>query len=261
MTSTASDQPLFGDVPGYDRFMGRYSARLAEEFARVAGVEPGQTVVDVGCGPGALTAVLAGIVGPESVAGVDPTESFVEAAKARVPGADLRVGSGEHLPFEVATFDRALSQLVFAFVSDPVAVASEMRRVTKPGGIAAACMWDFTGRMTMMKAFWEAIAEVDPGGEERPPRFGGQPGELANLWRETGFQDVEGGDLTVSADYGDFDEFMHALQSAAGPTGQRFAALDAAARERLGEAIHRRLGSPEGAFSLEGTAFYALGVA
>jgi SAM-dependent methyltransferase len=261
MSSTASDKSMFGDVPAYDRFMGRYSGRLAQEFARVAGVEAGQTVVDVGCGPGALTAVLAGIVGPENVAGVDPTESFVEAARARVPGADLRVGSAEHLPFDVATFDRALSQLVFAFVGDPAAAASEMRRVTRPGGVAAACMWDFTGRMTMMRALWDSIDEVDPSGDERPRRFGGQPGDLADLWRETGFQDVVEGDLTVSADYGGFDEFMAALQGAAGPTGQRIAQLDANGLERLGEAIHRRLGSPDGAFSLEATAIYTTGVA
>jgi SAM-dependent methyltransferase len=258
----SSEPSFFGDVPAYERFMGRYSDQLAVAFARLAGVESGQTVVDVGCGTGALTAVLAGIVGAENVAGIDPTESFVEATAARVPGADLRLGSAEHLPFEVATFDRALSQLVFAFVADPHAAAAEMRRVTKPGGRAAACMWEFTGGgMTMMKIFWDALGEVDPTREPPPRRFGGGPGELENLWRETGFDEVDAGRLTISAGYAGFDDFIAGIESGPGPVGETYAGLADDDRVALGDALRRRVGDPQGPFTMEATVLYAIGSA
>src|SRR5262245_3786045 len=131
MTSPASDPVLFANASAYQQFMGRYSDRLAPEFARAAGVGAGQRVIDVGCGAGALTTVLAETVGTGNVAGVDPSEPFVAEARRRVPGADLRVGPAEALPFEDGTFDSALSQLVFHFVNDPPQAVSEMRRVTR----------------------------------------------------------------------------------------------------------------------------------
>jgi ubiquinone/menaquinone biosynthesis C-methylase UbiE len=112
---------MFADADAYQQLMGRYSDRLAPELAAAAGVEAGQRVLDVGCGPGALTAVLAGIAGAENVAGADPSEPFVEATRGRVPGSDIRVGPAEVLPFEDGSFDRTLAQLVFHFVSDPAA--------------------------------------------------------------------------------------------------------------------------------------------
>src|SRR4051794_32089086 len=132
MTSPA-DKSFFTDADAYQRFMGRYSDRLAPEFAAVAGIAEGEHVLDVGCGAGALTTVLAGIAGGENIAGVDPSEPFVEAARARVPEADLRVGPAESLPFEDGTFDAALSQLVFHFVDDPARAVAEMKRVTRVG--------------------------------------------------------------------------------------------------------------------------------
>src|SRR5207342_2642742 len=140
----------------YDNFMGRYSRVLAPKFARAAEVAAGQDVLDVGCGPGALTAVLAGVVGADHVAAADPTEPFVEQCRARVPGADVRLAQAEALPFADESFDRTIAQLVFHFVSDPIASVGEMKRVTRTGGKVAACVWDFTGGMTMIRAYWDA---------------------------------------------------------------------------------------------------------
>ena len=112
---------MFQKADAYETFMGRYSRSLAPEFARAAGVAGGERVLDVGCGTGALTAVLADLVGADQVAAVDPSEPFVEECQASVPGADVRVGPAEALPFEDGAFDRALSQLVFHFVQDPAA--------------------------------------------------------------------------------------------------------------------------------------------
>src|SRR5689334_2267514 len=123
----------------YDRFMGRYSALLAPRLCDFAGVEAGQRVLDVGCGPGALTAELARRVGSSAVVAVDPSEPFVLAARKRHPDVDVRLGAAEQLPLGDSEFDVSLAQLVVHFMSDPVAGLREMGRVTIRGGIVAAC--------------------------------------------------------------------------------------------------------------------------
>ena len=129
----------------YDRFMGRYSAPLAPALADLAAVEPGRRVLDVGCGPGALTAELVQRVGPASVSAVDLSESFVAEARRRHPGVDVHQAPAERLPFGDDAFDAALAQLVVHFMADPVAGLREMGRVTRTDGIVAACVWTTPG--------------------------------------------------------------------------------------------------------------------
>lgn len=140
----------------YDLFMGRYSRPLAVVFADAAEIGRGQTALDVGCGPGALTAVLVDRLGAESVSAFDPSGPFVADCTARHPGVDVRLGRAEAIPFDGDQFDAALAQLVLHFVSDPQMVVAEMRRVVHPGGIVAACVWDFDGGMEMLRRFWDA---------------------------------------------------------------------------------------------------------
>src|SRR5262245_38850766 len=237
MTSPASDRPLFVNASSYEVFMGRYSDPLSYEFVREAGVSPREKVVDVGCGAGALSSVLAGIVGAEQVSGVDPSEPFVEACQARVPGADIRLGPAESLPFDDAAFDRALSQLVFHFVQDPAASAAEMVRVTRPGGLVAACVWDMTGGMTMIRAYWDAARSVAPAAPDEQQRFGGRPGEIAQLWRDTGLRDVVDDTLSVSTQYRDFDELWASFQGAVGPVGAHASSLEGELRDEVREAL------------------------
>jgi SAM-dependent methyltransferase len=251
---------MFANASAYQRFMGRYSDKLSHEFARAAGVGPGQHVIDVGCGSGALTVVLAEIVGAENVAGVDPSEPFVAEARTRVPGADLRVGPAESLPFEDAAFDAALSQLVFHFVQDPGKSVAEMRRVTRPGGRVAACVWDMTGGMTMLRSYWDAAREAGATGPDEIERFGGRPGQVAQLWRDAGLRDVVDESLTVSADYEDFDELWTSFLGAAGPVGAHVVSLDEQQAAAVSAALHRRVGSPDGPFTLTASAWYAAGV-
>jgi ubiquinone/menaquinone biosynthesis C-methylase UbiE len=146
----------------YDRHVGRYSPALSAAFIRVAGVQPPATVLDIGCGPGGLTIALAERLGASRVAAVDPSSSFVDACRARVPGADMRLARAEQLPFEGDRFDAVLSQLVVNFLTDPQTGVAEMRRVARPGGRVAACVWDYSGGMTMLRAFWDAALELDP---------------------------------------------------------------------------------------------------
>ena len=129
----------------YDRFMGRYSTPLAPQFADLAGVAAGQRVLDVGCGPGALTTELVRRLGGDAVSAVDPSEPFVAAIQQRQPGVTVRQAAAEQLPFPDRTFDAALAQLVVHFMTDPVAGLREMARVTRPGGVVAVCVWDNAG--------------------------------------------------------------------------------------------------------------------
>src|SRR3954470_8189340 len=223
MTSTPN---FFSNADAYERFMGRYSRVLGPEFARAADVAAGQRVLDVGCGTGALTAVLAELAGAENVAAVDPTEPFVEQCRINVPGADVRLGPAESIPFEDGSFDRALAQLVFHFVSDPIAAVGEMKRVTQPGGKVAACVWDMTGGMTMLRAYWDAAYEADPDAPSESDRFGGKPGQLADLWRAAGLRDVADTMLQVSTRYQDFDELWQSFRQGEGPVGAHAASLE-----------------------------------
>src|SRR5215207_3348533 len=140
----------------YDRYVGRYSGELARALIAAAGVDPEWTVLDVGCGPGALTAELAMMLGADSVAAVEPSEPFAAACRERVPGARVEIAPAEALPFADGTFDGALAQLVVNFMADPRAGVGEMRRVTRPGGTVAAAVWDYAGEMTLVRAFWDA---------------------------------------------------------------------------------------------------------
>ena len=126
----------------YDNFMGRYSVPLAPRFADFAEIEPGQRVLDVGCGPGALTLELVGRLGPHAVSAVDPSEQFVAAVRTRARDASVECASAEHLPFGDDTFDASLAQLVVHFMDEPVSGLREMGRVTRDGGLVAACVWD-----------------------------------------------------------------------------------------------------------------------
>jgi SAM-dependent methyltransferase len=246
----------------YDRHVGRYGRELAEGLARVAGVEPGQRALDVGCGPGALAGVLADILGAENVAAVDPSEPFVASCRRRLAGADVRVGVAESLPFEDARFDAVLSQLVLNFLDDPGAGVREMRRVARPGGVVAAAVWDYAGDMTLLRTFWDAAIAVDSGAEAldegRVMRYC-RRGQLGRLWDVAGLTDVATGELVVSAAYGSFEEVWPPFAAGVGPSGAYFAGLDADRQRALLAEWRRLLGSPFGAFTLSARAWYAVG--
>jgi SAM-dependent methyltransferase len=244
----------------YDRFMGRYSAPLAVAFCDALGIADGRDVLDVGCGPGALTAELVRRLGPAHVTAIDPSESFVEACRARHPRVDVRLGRAEELPYVEGRFDAALAQLVFHFVSDPEEAAAQMRRVVRPGGLVAASVWDFGDGMTMLRVFWDAAKAVNPSApaEAETRRFG-REGEIAELFRAAGLAEVTDGALDVSAGYDGFDGFWEAFLTATGPAGAFVASLDDERRGRLRDEMRERLGSPDGTFTLTARAWYATG--
>ena len=166
----------------YDRFMGRYSVGLAPQLAALAGVRSGQRVLDVGCGPGALTTELVRLLGPAEVAAVDPSESFVAAARERHPGVTVEQAAAEELPFADDEFDAALAQLVVHFMSDPVAGLRELARVTRGGGVVAACVWDHGGGAGPLSTFWDAARELDAEVHDESNLPGTRAGHLTELF-------------------------------------------------------------------------------
>jgi SAM-dependent methyltransferase len=247
----------------YDRHIGRYGPDLARGLVAAAGVRQGQRALDVGSGPGALTRVLAERLGPDNVSAVDPSEPFVEAVRERLPGVEIRLGSAEALPFADDEFDAALSQLVVNFMADPEAGVGEMRRVVRPGGAVAASVWDYPGEMTLLRAFWEAAAALEPerveGRDERAVMPFDEEGELVDLWRRVGLSDVEGGEIVAYGEYESFEDLWAPLEAGVGPAGAYVTSLAPDGRAALADELRRRLGAPEGSFRLGGRAWYAVG--
>jgi SAM-dependent methyltransferase len=243
----------------YDRFMGRYSVLLAPRFADFAGVAAGQRVVDVGCGPGALTAELVSRLGPAGVAAVDPSEPFVAAARERHPGVTVQRAAAERLPFGDQEFDAALAQLVVHFMADPVVGLREMARVTRADGVVAACVWDYGGGGSPIAVFWKAARELDPEVEDESRLAGAREGHLAELFEAAGLREVEESGLSVDVEHPSFEDWWEPFTLGVGPAGAYAAGLDADRQARLRERCRELL--PKGPFVLSARAWAARGLA
>jgi SAM-dependent methyltransferase len=243
----------------YDRFMGRYSTPLAPRFADFGSIGEAQRVLDVGCGPGALTGELVRRFGADAVAAVDPSPGFVEAAGRRNPGVDVRRAEAESLPFDDGSFDAALAQLVVHFMTDPAAGIAEMRRVARGGGIVTACVWDHAGGAGPLARFWDAARELDPGVADESDLPGAREGDLERLLHEAGLGDVEERLLTIEVEHGSFDEWWEPFTLGVGPAGAYVQGLAQDARDRLRERC-REL-HPDAPFAVSASAWAARGVA
>jgi SAM-dependent methyltransferase len=245
----------------YDRYMGRYSSQLSPAFADLAGVAASGrsfAALDVGCGPGALTAELVRRLGPAAVAAVDPSESFVTAVRARQPGVDVRLSSAEALPFPDRAFDAALAQLVVHLMRDPAAGVAEMARVTRPGGVVAACVWDLAGGRGPVSTFWRAVRALDGEARDESALAGVRAGDLVALLAGAGLRDVVQAELTASLSYAGFEDWWQPFTLGVGPTGAYLEKLDEAGLAALRAECRRLL--PEGPFEVRAVAWAARGV-
>jgi SAM-dependent methyltransferase len=247
------------DASAYDSFMGRYAVPLAPLLADLAGVSDGQRVLDVGCGTGALTGELVGRLGAASVAAADPSEPFVASVRQRFPEVDVHRATAEALPFPDDSFDAALAQLVVLFMSDPVAGVTEMARVTRPGSVVAACVWDHGGGHGPLSAFWRAVRDLDAQAEDESGLAGVHEGDLSALFTEAGVREIEETTLSVDVEHPTFEDWWQPYTLGVGPAGAYVAGLaedvQAALREHCREVL------PPAPFVLTARAWGARGLA
>lgn len=221
----------------YDRFMGRYSTQLGPNLADLAGIRLGQRVVDVGCGTGALTGELVKRLGAPQVTAVDPSEPFVAAVREKFPQVEVHQASAEALPLTDARFDAALAQLVVHFMTDPLQGIGEMRRVTRQGGVVAACVWDYGGRRGPLSPFWEAARRFDPEVPDESERAGTREGHLRELFEAAGLKEIGETTFSATVEHANFDDWWAPFSQGVGPVGAYLNGLDPSQRDRIaGEA-------------------------
>lgn len=247
----------FGDADSYARFMGRFSTPLAPLFADLVEVPAGGRVLDVGCGPGVLTAELVARFGPGRVDAIDPSPPFVAAARQRLPGVDVRQGAAESLPYADATYAAALAQLVVHFMADPARGLAEMVRVTRHGGAVAACVWDHGGGRGPLSTFWSAVAELDPDAVSERWSTGSREGDLVRLFEEAGLTEVVGGELAVTIPLASFEDWWAPYEEPAGSVGDYLTTRTPEQVAEIRELCRTRL--PEGSFEVTAWTWTATG--
>jgi len=254
---------LANDPAKYEQLMGRWSRRLAEAFATFAGVSDGERLLDVGCGTGSLTFKLRELAPSARIVGIDVAESYLEFARSRArdPNITFQWADATDLPFGDGEFDRALSLLVLQFVPDSAGVVSELRRVVRPGGVVAACVWDNFGGMPHTRLFFDVAAALGYDQKRSLIRPLTAPGELETTWRTAGFADIDASSLHIRFEYRDFADYWVSLASGEGPTGELVASLAPADQERLREKVEHVFlsGKPDGFRSFAATAWVCRG--
>jgi ubiquinone/menaquinone biosynthesis C-methylase UbiE len=257
---------MFGNSAAYERFMGRWSRQLAPLFVGFAGICDAASVLDVGSGTGSVALAAAERLPAAQVVGVDPSPAYVAYAKTRTPDDRVRflVGDACQLQFDERSFDAVLSCLVLNFLPDPERALAEMIRVTRPGAVIAAAVWDYSEGMQMLRVFWdEAVASQSAAGpsDERHMRLS-QKGQLSGLWRSHRMVRVDEQPLTIELPFASFEDYWSPFLDGQGPSGAHVANLNPEERNALGNRIRRRLlgDGPDRAFSLSARAWAVRGV-
>lgn len=249
----------------YEPYVGRWSRRVARELLSWLGVPEGKDWLDVGCGTGALSQTIIETQNPQSVVGIDPSPGYIEYAKARIasPRARFQVGDARSLPVDTASLDAAVAGLILNFVPQPPRAVAEMARVVRPGGIVAAYVWDYAGKMELMRHFWDAAVALDPAARDLDEgrRFPiCQPKPLAELFGQAGLSQVEVRPLDVATDFRDFDDYWSPFLGGQGPAPGYAMSLSDERRAALRERIRSGLpGAQDGAIHLTARAWAVRG--
>jgi SAM-dependent methyltransferase len=256
----------YGNAAGYDLYMGLWSKALAPLFLGFAALSQPASLLDVGCGTGNLLAAAAAFFPGARLVGVDPSAALLRQAHLRrdLAAASLLEGVVERLPFGNASFDGCLSLLVLQEFADRSGALREMRRVTRPGAIVAACQWDFA-RMPVIAALVDAIAVVDPvaGGRlaTRSAALLNDEAELAGAWIAAGFHEVSAARIDVVRRYRDFQDLWTSLLGGSTPSTLVLTSLAATALQTVRQQMRARLrvGSPAGGLEITAEAIAVRG--
>ncbi len=256
---------MFSDAEAYDRAMGGHSRLTAPLFIGFIGsIHDGDHVLDVGCGTGSLTFTIANTTKASKIVGIDPSEGFIEYVRSgnADPRVTFEIGDAQQLPYPDASFDKSLSQLVISHVPDPRRVVAEMLRVTRPGGIVAACSWDTTGGMELLSIFRKAATAVDPSAEvQRVSNFRTKEGTIRALLVESGLREVEETALTIQMNFDSFDDLWSDRLRGGGPQSSYIVKLSPENKQALHDKLRQEVlkGRPDGPFTLQARAWAARG--
>ena len=248
----ASSTFAVADAAGYEIQMGRWSRRLAIEFAAFAELRDGERILDVGCGTGSLASVILSVTTSSTIDGVDLAAPYIEYAARthRDPRLHFQVGDARSLPFASCSFDRVLSLLVLHFVPRPLEAVAEMRRVARPGALLAAAVWDLRGGFPAGRVFFDTAAAIDPTADAYRARHLTRPltrpGELAEAWRSAGLVDIAETMLAIRMEYSCFDDYWSPYDGLDGPAAEYVVKLAAEKRAALKEAVRRAYLDGEG---------------
>ena len=253
MNSRNESKEFWGSGDSYEPYVGRWSRLIAKEFIRWLALPENSRWLDVGCGTGALTQTILEMANPKQLKGIDRSEDYVEFAHSRVndPRAEFEVGNAQTLSFESETFDAVVSGLVLNFVPQPDQMIAEMARVVHNGGMVALYVWDYAGKMQMMRHFWNAVAALDPAARDLDEgrRFPVcNPDSLRTLFQNTGLFQVEVHPIDISTDFKDFNDYWAPFLGGQGPAPGYAMSLSEEQRARLRQRIYNSL-----PFALDGS--------
>jgi SAM-dependent methyltransferase len=264
--ATARPDDSWNQGDPYERYVGRWSSQVAPRFLDWLGVPASLRWLDVGCGTGALTAAIAAQGRPASLMGVDPSEGFLRSARARLGDhATFQIADARDLPLPDASVDVVVSGLALNFVPQPERALAQMRRVTVAGGRIAAYVWDYAGRMELMRHFWDAAVALFPEAAalDEGPRFPlCQPDALQAAFGNAGLATVTTAPIDIDTRFASFDDYWSPFLGGQGPAPAFAMSLDAGARERLRERLARTLPSrADGTIELVARAWAVQGIA
>jgi SAM-dependent methyltransferase len=253
----AANDSLFADGAAYERLMGRWSRRVGDVFIDWIDMPPNLRWIDIGCGTGVFTEELIRRCAPAAVTAIDPSGEQVAYARGR-PGLDavaFRVGDAQALEFADASFDVAVMALVIHFVPDPAKGIGEMARVLKAGGVACAYVWDYAGRRAATRPLVLALKSMGLDSPPPPSAHATGIGALETLWHAAGFEAIETRAIGIQVEFPNFEDFYTSMTGPVGPSGKLIAAMSAADRERLREALREQVPpQPDGRFAYEAVA-------
>ncbi len=242
MAPTTSS-PTWQRGDAYEQYVGRWSRRVAPQFLAWLNLPAGLRWLDVGCGTGVLSAAMLAQCSPASVTGVEPSEGFLNKARQQLPEAvRLLAGHAAAIPLDTGACDATVSGLVLNFVPDALAALREMARVTAAGGTIAAYVWDYAGKMELMRHFWDAAIELDPLAADEGPRFPiCRPEALGALFAQAGLANTATTAIDIATDFASFDDYWQPFLGGQGPAPAYAMALDEAARKRLRDRLEARI--------------------
>jgi ubiquinone/menaquinone biosynthesis C-methylase UbiE len=203
----STDQIQFNDGAAYERYMGVWSQLAGNAFLEWLDPKSEQQWLDIGCGNGAFTHMIAERCAPSSLHGIDPSDAQLAYARIRLSTVQFEQGDAMSLPYEDNNFDIAVMPLVIFFVPEPAKGVAEMVRVVRSGGLVTAYAWDLLGGGFPYDVLRTELISRGIHVPSPPSPNAGNRQVLHDLWQQAGLQDVETYEIVVKRTFSDFDDY------------------------------------------------------